>query len=166
MLRLAFVSLAFAGACVTPELPDPPAEGPDAAPPIDAPPPDAPDGCELRITNVGTGHHNPGTDCLSCHQGQDPLAPYLSIGGTAYKDAEGTEPIAGATVIVIDGNGNVIKLPTMQNGNFYTSVTLTPPFSTGITMCPDTIPMITNFTDGDCNSCHRATGSPGRVWLD
>lgn len=165
MTRLTLAATSFAAlaaACVTPPLPDTGGQ-PDAAPPIDAAPPDAPEGCELRVQNVGTGYHNPGTACLDCHQGQQPGAPYFSTGGTIYKDAAGTIPKVGATVIVIDGNGVMVKMPTMRNGNFYTSIPLSPPFTTWVSECPDNVPMISNFVDPDCNSCHRETGQPGRV---
>ena len=167
MRRLAFlapVALA-AAACVTPSLP--PEEGDDEPAPDAAPPqPDADLDCEPQIQTVGTGYHNPGTACLDCHQGQQAGAPFFTIGGTVYKDAAGTLPVKGATVLVIDAENRVVKLPTMLNGNFYTSAQLTPPYITVVSRCPDNVPMISNFSDGDCNSCHSGLKNPGRVVFD
>lgn len=155
-------------ACVTPQLPDNGGddEPPPDATPIDAPPPDAPVGCELPVQNVGTGHHNPGQNCLDCHRGQDPLAPIFTMGGTAYVDKEGTLPTPGTVVVVVDGNGLTVKMPVQQNGNFWTTAQLSPPYTTYITECPDSIPMVTTFVDGDCNACHEGTEEPGRVYFD
>lgn len=166
-MRLALASLlVLTCACVTPALPQPGdddvEEQPDAAPP----PPDAPENCEVKVQNVGTGHHNPGLACLECHNGQEAGAPVFTIGGTVFEDAAGTIPAVGATVIVIDGNGTVVKLPTQRNGNFYTSAQLVPPFVTAVSECPDTVPMLSNFVDGDCNSCHSGVDAPGRVLFD
>jgi hypothetical protein len=163
MLRLAFASLAasFAVACVTPDLP--PRTQDDAEPDAQPPPPDARLDCEVKHNAVGSGYHNPGTPCLECHNGQQAGAPRFSIGGTVFRDAAGTIPVVGATVIVIDGNGLVVKLPTQQNGNFYSQAILSPPFVTAVSQCPDNVPMLSNFVSGDCNSCHRAVGEPGYV---
>jgi hypothetical protein len=164
-MRLAFASLlvaASAAACVTPELPTPPepVEQPDA---MVIPPPDARTDCEAKHATVGTGYHNPGLECLSCHNGQQAGAPIFTLGGTAYKDLAGTQPLVGATVVVIDGNGTVLKMPTQQNGNFYSSAALQAPYLTFISQCPDNVQMIANFTDGDCNTCHDGQGEIGRV---
>lgn len=163
MVRLGIVSaLALLGACVQPTLPEQQADAPDAMPP-------APDAmldldCEPRIQQVPSGYHNPGTECLSCHNGQQAGAPIYRLAGTAYQ-RDGATPQVGGTIIVIDANGTVVKLPTAQNGNFYTSLNLIPPYITMTSMCPgDNTPMITNFVDGDCNSCHRNDGTdPGLV---
>jgi hypothetical protein len=160
MLRIALATLLIAfAACVTPELPQPIEEVPDAMPP----PPDAPDNCEPYVASIGSGYHNPGQNCLECHNGQDPAAPIYTLAGTVFKDAAGTIPKTHATVVVFDANGNVVRIPTTANGNFYTSAQLTPPYYTAVSQCPTTVPMQTNFVDGDCNSCHGATGSPGRI---
>lgn len=156
-------------ACVTPELPTPGDDDDDDLPAPDAmppPPPDAPVGCEVKVQTVGTGYHNPGQNCLDCHNGQQQGAPVFTLGGTAYRDRAATVPATGSTVVVIDGNGLTVKMPVMQNGNFYTSAQLSPPYVTYISECPDNVPMIANFVDGDCNSCHEATAEPGRIVFD
>src|SRR5690349_9431778 len=107
MLRLALVSLFLSlAACITPSFPTPPEEAPDAA----VVPPDAPDNCELPVDNVGDGHHNPGQNCLDCHNGQQQGAPIFTLAGTVYKDAAGAIPKTRATVIIVDGDGNTVKI--------------------------------------------------------
>jgi cytochrome c5 len=158
VLRLALATVLLAtAACVTPALPLPDQQA-DAGVPTDAP-----DNCEVRVENVGDGHHNPGTACLECHNGQAAGAPVFTLAGTVYKDAAGTIPKTHATVIVYDGDGNVVKLPTAANGNFYTQAALAPPYFTAVSQCPATAPMAQNFSDGDCNSCHSGAASPGRI---
>jgi hypothetical protein len=164
-LTLAATAAASLAGCLDPfGTPDPieNPDDPDAGPAIDAPPPDANLECEPRVNQVTSGYHNPGTNCLECHNGQQAGAPVFTFGGTAYAQDKVT-PVVGATVIVIDAAGTVVKVPTMQNGNFYSSTPLVPPYITGMSRCPDNVTMIQNFRDGDCNSCHGPVGAPGRV---
>jgi hypothetical protein len=163
MRRLAFALLlassSMAG-CLTPDFPAIPSN-PDANPP---PPVDAMLDCELRVYPVGDGHHNAGQDCLTCHNGQAQGANVFTFAGTVFKDTAGTIPKTGATVIVIDSAGTVSKAVTQANGNFYSSDPLVAPYSVGISECPPpSIPMVENFSDGSCNSCHSGAQAPGRV---
>lgn len=171
MLRRTALAFAFALAaagCVDPfGTPDPieNPDSPDAGPPIDAPTPDANRECVPRVNQVTSGHHNPGTNCLECHNGQQQNlgAPIFTFGGTVYAQ-DGVTPVVGATVIVVDAEGKDVRVPTMQNGNFWSTEPMVPPYVTGVSRCPsNNATMIENFRDGDCNSCHGATGSPGRV---
>jgi len=150
------------GACVQPSFPPDQPDAPDAMPPE----PDAMIDldCEPRIAPVPSGYHNPGMECLSCHNGQQLGAPIFKIAGTAFQ-RDGITPQVGGTIMIIDANGTVVKLPTTQNGNFYSSANLTPPYIAITSMCPgDNTPMIANFVDGDCNSCHTGGGTePGFV---
>ncbi len=162
MRPLLTIALALLGACVQPSFPPDQPDVPDAAPP-------EPDAmieldCEPRVQAVGSGHHNPGTECLTCHNGQQVGAPIFKIAGTAFQ-RDGVTPQRGGTIMVIDANNQVVKLVTQTNGNFYSSANLTPPYITLTSMCPgENTPMITNFVDGDCNSCHRSDGTdPGLV---
>jgi hypothetical protein len=163
MLRLAAVPLVaiVATACTTPELPD---LGDDDVEPDATPlPPDARLDCELAHSSGSSGYHNPGTACLDCHNGQQAGAPIFTFAGTVYADRAGTIPVVDASVIVIDGDGQIVSVKTTRNGNFYTQANLSPPYITAVSRCPDNVPMVTNFVDGDCNSCHSGAGSPGRV---
>ncbi|MCA9675248.1 MAG: hypothetical protein H6708_22125 [Kofleriaceae bacterium] len=165
----AFITLLATGAaagCLDPfGLPDPPdpQDQVDAALPPDATPPDAaPGDCVPQVQSVGSGYHNPGQNCLECHNGQAAGAPVFSIGGTAYK-SDGVTPLSGSTVILIDAAGTVLHLPTQQNGNFYSQAQLVPPYITAVSRCPTNAQMIENFRDGDCNSCHSGVDQPGRI---
>lgn len=173
MLRLAFVTAlaVSASACVLGEqFPDPPAEEPE--PPDASPAPDAfvDPSCEAPVFNAGDGHHNPGTECLGCHNGQTTPeaagAPIFSMGGTLFADRAGTIPRKGVTIVILDAVGRRLELVTQANGNFYSNINLTPPYITFASRCPDSnVPMIENFRDGDCNSCHRndLTKEPGPI---
>lgn len=161
MRALLTFALVLIGACVQPSFPPDQPDEPDAAPP-------APDAmvdldCEQRVTSTADGHHNPGQECLTCHNGQQPGAPIYKIAGTAFQ-RDGVTPQKGGTIIIIDANNQVVKLTTMTNGNFYSSANLTPPYIALTSMCPgENTPMIENFVDGDCNSCHSGVDDPGRV---
>jgi len=118
--------------------------------------------CEQPVTTLPDGHHNAGQACLDCHDGNG--APLFHLAGTLYDSAGGTAPVAGATIVVVDGNGITHKLPTASNGNFYTSQTIPLPAMVSASKCPDTQAMPSSVQDGNCNSCHQAA-TTGRVHL-
>jgi hypothetical protein len=149
-----------------------PLNSPDAAPvviPPDAAPPKKL--CEVPVSNVGTGHHNPGTNCLDCH-GDNPTngAPKFSVAGTLYNGPSGVKPVPNATVTIIDAMGREFKMPTQQNGNFWTSATVALPVKSSASSCPKTKPMMAESL-GNCNSagCHSDPAndptSAGRAYL-
>jgi hypothetical protein len=140
--------------------------------PIDAPPPIDAYVCDPSVT-PGTGgpvnepNHNVGQACLQCHD--DNLsdgAPTFSIGGTLYDGPSGNNPVAGATIIVEDASGAVVKLSTAANGNFYAGGALTLPVHVKATQCPKTRTMQQQSV-GDCNQggCHGPGDTQGRVFL-
>jgi len=69
--------------------------------------------------------HYAGSDCLRCHQagGKAESVPF-TMGGTVYKDGVGSEPLAGAEVILIDITGKVISMTTNAAGNFMTQTVI------------------------------------------
>ena len=116
---------------------------------------------------AGEPNHNVGQDCLGCHD--DNLsdgAPTFSLGGTLYDGPSGTNPVAGATIIVEDANGAEIRLATAANGNFYASGAVVLPIRVKATQCPKTRTMQEQGT-GSCNQggCHGAADTQGRVYL-
>src|SRR4051794_1700826 len=62
--------------------------------------------CENLVSPPPTDHHNAGMGCMTatgCHNaglGLGAGAPEYSCGGTVYKDAAGTQPASGATILV------------------------------------------------------------------
>lgn len=156
-----------------------PGLGDDDAPPgaLDAAPggtadggPFAPDAaaqaCQTEVAQVESGEHNPGQPCQLCH-GAGGDAPRFTLGGTLYTSSAGTAELPGGTIVVIDANDVVHALPSAQNGNFWTTEAITFPVKTHASLCPDTRPMISPVTDGDCNAggCHDSAAPSGRIHL-
>jgi hypothetical protein len=165
------ISLASAGCMVgdlTPGIPNQGA-GPDAAgdpgPGSGSGSPDAApaaSNCIPASAVIPDGHHNPGQDCLTCHQGQAQGAPLFNAAGTLYTDGQGTSPIAGATIVITDANNQQIKVVSSNNGNFYTGKTIAFPITVRASDCPADATMPTQPQVGDCNSCH---GTASRIHL-
>lgn len=110
--------------------------------------------CIKAVAANGSGHHNQGEDCAQCHT--------FTVAGTVFSTIDGTTPVAGATIEVIDANGTVVHLATAQNGNFYTSAPLTAPFRVRASQCPADAQMMAEVTQAGCNGCH---GSGNRIHL-
>lgn len=122
--------------------------------------------CESEKPANGTGYHNAGMGCLTagCHRGG--TGPEFSVGGTLYVDRDGNAPIAGATIIVTDGDGQRLELVTAQNGNFWSTTPVRTPLYLRASHCPEDVAMVSLSQSGDCNSgqCHGPLQN--RVWLD
>ena len=115
--------------------------------------------CEPEVAVNGTGHHNEGQACLAagCHRAGG-TGPTFTVAGTLYDDERGGVPVGGATIVVIDGDGNRAELPTAANGNFWTAEPLRMPLLLRASQCPLDHPMVSLSQDGDCNraGCHSA----------
>jgi hypothetical protein len=122
---------------------------------IQAPP------CDPPATPTSDGHHHPGEDCLMCHhQGSPDNAPPFTFAGTMFDSAGGAQPVAGASVHLIDALGTDVAVQSQSNGNFYATELLTFPVLAFASQCPDVKPMITvvGEADGSCNAsgCHTS----------
>ena len=147
----------------------------DAAPPPDgaplpdgaAPLADATPACtNAELTVAETGHHQPrydktdngGAGCMggSCHNGNGIGETYTAAGSLWDRRTSGGNPIAGAYIYIIDGNGKVVELMTAQNGFFWTDDELAAPIRTYASGCPSALAM-EDDTSGNCNSaaCHH-----------
>jgi hypothetical protein len=149
--------------------------GPDAggnAGGADAAPNNTPDGgggnvdCVEPVATSDNGHHNAGLDCMGCH-GPGGSAPRWYAAGTLYTSADGSAPLAGATVTVKDANGQEVTIVTATNGNFWTDTQLAYPLTVKASRCPDTKAMVSSVqSPASCNSCHSGGGgTPGRIHL-
>ncbi len=119
--------------------------------------------------------HYTGKDCLRCHaEGQKAQAVPFSMAGTVYKDILGTEPLAGAEVVILDSTGKVISMTTNAAGNFMTqteiadadpSPTVTNRMYKTWVLGPDgkILPMVT-MTSGSCNMHHTPFNRRGAMW--
>ena len=118
--------------------------------------------CRNQITAVGDGHHNAGLDCQgSCHNHG------FTLSGTIY-GANKTTAQSGASITVVDANGNSFDMVSQANGNFYTSNTIAFPVTITASMCPSVATMSATITRASgCNSssCHAPGGTQGAVHL-
>jgi hypothetical protein len=103
------------------------------------------------------GNHNAGRDCLSCHDGSGE-APQFTFAGTLY-NGSGTA-VAGAEIRVVDAAGKAVSVYSATDGNFYQkgSSTFAAPGHAGARNAATTNLMVSQVTNGGCNSCH-CTGS-------
>jgi len=120
--------------------------------------------CDPIVNTSDSGHHNPGSDCMQCHDGTMPDAPRASVGGTVY--ATGSMPLPGASIRVRDAHGQSMRLISALNGNFYSASPMAYPITVIASACPHTVPMLgLVLPPGDCNACHLTDGDPGRIRL-
>ena len=117
--------------------------------------------CVNRVTadNLADGHHNPGQNCITCHNGNIANAPKYYISGTLYDSVTGGAAYAGGTITWTDKNGLKGQATVMANGNFYVEDAVVFPIQVKTTSCPTTTPMVGAVLDGQgsCNSCHNST---------
>jgi len=104
------------------------------------------------------GNHNVGRDCLSCHDGSGE-APQFTFAGTLYNGSG--SPVAGAEIRVVDATGKAVSVYSASDGNFYQkgSSTFAAPGHAGARDATTTNLMVSQVTNGGCNSCHCTGGS-------
>jgi len=167
MRLLAVLSILMFAGCVVGD-PTPGRQGDDdqgASPDAGGDP--GPDGgasdCAPVAASIPDGHHNAGQACLTCHAGQAAGAPTFTVAGTLYNSKAGTAGVPGATMKVTDASGASVTITTGNDGNFWSSQAVTLPLSVSASLCPDTKAMTAKPQTGDCNSCHTATATQGRI---
>ena len=111
--------------------------------------------CIPAVAPNGDGHHNPGANCLMCHDSNQ-MSPNLrwTVAGTLFDAIGGTTGVAGATIEIIDANGQKLLLATSANGNFYTTLRVRFPLTVRASQCPADLHMQTPTFQGSCNGCH------------
>ena len=121
-------------------------------------------------THGSNEFHYTGKDCLRCHTagGKAALAPF-TMAGTVYKDILGSEPLAGAEVVLVNSEGKVVSMTTNTAGNFMTQAEIkdskgNATYKTWV-LGPDgkRLPMVT-MTSGSCNMHHTPLGRRGALW--
>ncbi len=138
--------------------------------------------CQNLVSPPPTDHHNAGMGCMTavgCHNaalGLGAAAPEYSFAGTIYRDAAGTSPYSGATILVT-ANGMTKKLISGDQGNFQitpilmAAPTTAAPANTHASVCPNTDAVMTGSLitgNGNCNAggtCHGAGGTQGKIRL-
>ena len=121
--------------------------------------------------------HYTGKDCLSCHAAGKKAAAFpFTMAGTVYKDIVGSEPLAGAEVIILDSAGKVIAMTTNAAGNFMTETEIAKDpasnqdpaqqqrtYKTWVLSEGKVLPMVT-MTSGSCNQHHTPLNRRGALW--
>jgi len=138
--------------------------------------------CEALVSPAPADHHNAGMGCMTaagCHNaglGLGAQAPEYSYAGTVYKDAAGTQPYAGATILVTLG-GVTKKLIAGDQGNFQITPGLLAAPTTQATanthgnVCPSVTGTMAGALvagGGNCNAggtCHGPGGTQGKIHL-
>lgn len=125
----------------------------EASAPLDAAVP-----CLKAVASPGNGHHHPGADCMSCHDGLSANKRW-TVAGTLYTTVTGGTAISGASIDIVDAANKKIVLATTDNGNFYTTQPVTFPLTLRASKCPNDAKMNLAATTGSCNanSCHNST---------
>ena len=118
----------------------------------------------VNWTSGNGANMRPGEPCVGCHR--------FTIAGTVYptghepNDCNGVGTSAGATVVVTDAKGTMLRLSVNSAGNFYSSTTITTPYTAVVQTSKGARAMTAPQTNGNCNSCHTQNGSngaPGRI---
>jgi hypothetical protein len=114
----------------------------------------------VAAANLADGHHNPGLDCMTCHDGNTANAPKYFLAGTVYDSVTGTNAYAGGTITWTDSAGVKGTATAMANGNFYVETAVAFPIQVKATSCPTITPMVGAVAagQGSCNSgaCHSS----------
>lgn len=101
---------------------------------------------------------SPGDDCAACHS--------FSVAGTvmgAADDETNCDGVADVIVRITDAAGEVHELVSNGAGNVSTTEPIPGPYTAEVERDGVVVAMATPQTDGSCNACHTAGGSPGRV---
>lgn len=116
--------------------------------------------------------HRPGQPCLTCHGGQGPGKPELSVAGTVYKTQPDLSWLEGATVTLTDARGDVRMLTTNETGNCLVrrnEWTPVYPMKVTVAFAGVSIDMVTHVgRSGSCADCHTDPAGPasaGHVYL-
>jgi hypothetical protein len=123
-----------------------------------------------KTWNGVTGDQNmrPGESCPTCHANFE-LAGTLYPTGHEPNDCDGVDGLTtGVTIVVTDATGLEVTLFPNMVGNFFTSVSVTPPFHAKVVVNGKERAMTAAQTSGACNMCHTQTGAngaPGRITL-
>lgn len=104
-----------------------------------------------------------------CHLVASPGAgaPGFSFAGTVFTAADGATPKPGATIKVIAG-GTTVSTVSDEDGNFYSTQTVTLPGKTLATSCPTLAPMVGQILasgGGNCNNCHVTGGTTTPIFV-
>ena len=131
---------------------------------------DGPSGLKWTGGNMGSSLMNPGTNCIACHSAGE--GPRFSAAGTVYSKLDEKSldlGVKGATVVITDAKGKVVKLETNKAGNFFArGLTFAFPIHAKVTYEGKTRAMMGGKSSANCAVCHTQTGvggAPGRIMI-
>lgn len=118
---------------------------------------------EFVPSGPGGAFPHPGPVCSGCHK--------FTAAGTVYGD--GYDPqsclgingdaVGGVQVLIYGADLKTRTLPVDSSGNFWTDEVIPFPATVSVVRENQKRAMVDSLLSGDCNSCHTATGKPGRV---
>lgn len=172
MLRIVVISSLFVAACDVGSIPAAvPDGGGSGGGGQDGP---AGNGCVDTVTPAALKHaHADGTGSkrnAACMQAGCHLAggagPTFTFAGTVSTAPDGITPKPGAT-IKVEAGGTTISAVADEDGNFYSTQTITLPAKTLATACPTVAPMVGMIVTGggNCNNCHVTGGTTLPVYV-
>ncbi len=172
MLRIVVISSLFVAACDVGSIPGAGPDGGGGSGGGD----DATtgNGCVNAVTPAAPKHIHAddstskrGMACMAagCHLAGGG-GPTFTFSGTVSTAADGTTPKPGATVKVVFGTTTIAAVAD-EDGNFYSTQTITLPAKTLATSCPTLAPMVGMIVTGggNCNNCHTNGGTTTPVFV-
>lgn len=171
MLRIVVISSLFVAACDVGSIPGAGPDGGGGSGMIDGM---EGNGCVNAVTPAAPKHaHADGTGskrgaaCMQagCHL-TGGAGPTFTFAGTVSTASDGTTPKPGATIKVESG-GTTVAAVADEDGNFYSTQTITLPAKTLATSCPTVAPMVGMIVTGggNCNNCHVNGGTTLPVYV-
>ena len=127
-----------------------------------------PSGLKWIAGNRGSSLMNPGLNCIECHAAGE--GPRFAAAGTVYAKLDEKNldlGVQGATVVITDAKGKVVKLETNKSGNFFArGVSFTFPIKAKVEYKGQTREMMGARPSANCAACHTESGlhgAPGRI---
>ena len=120
--------------------------------------------------NFSDESHNTGQNCMECHFAGGSGEGWFTVAGSVY-DGELDQPIANGVIELStepQSNGSIIAtIEIDEKGNFYTTEAINITgglYATVESQKGSKAYMITEVTNGSCNSCHGS--STDKIWVD
>ena len=124
----------------------------------------------LVSENFSEESHNTGQDCMSCHVPGGNADGWFTVAGSVY-DPQLEEPVANGVIELTtepQSAGSIIaSIEIDAKGNFYTTepiIIVDGLYATVESQEGNKEYMLTQVTNGSCNSCHGE--STDRIWVN
>lgn len=127
----------------------------------------------VQPTRNGEPFHFRGEDCSRCHvEGGKATNSVFTMSGTIYRDYEGSEPLEGAEVLLLDASGKTVSMTSNAEGNFATDTPLRGGnYKAWVRYGERTMPMMTVPSIGttsswmSCNMHHTPGSTRGALFV-